>query len=86
MQRLAVTAIVFVLSVSVMAQQSAPSPSKAEARPRGAESTVAVTPPGYLIGPEDVLAPDPRDPLRRGRGERRRGYRRSRFRSSGSRL
>ncbi|PYR93359.1 MAG: hypothetical protein DMF84_10240 [Acidobacteria bacterium] len=56
MQRLAVTAIVFVLSVSVMAQQSAPSPSKAEARPRGAESTVAVTPPGYLIGPEDVLA------------------------------
>jgi polysaccharide export outer membrane protein len=73
MQRLAVTAIVFVLTASVMAlgaealaeaaQQGGPSPDKPEARPRGAESTRAITPAvsgaatpaGYVIGPEDVL-------------------------------
>jgi polysaccharide export outer membrane protein len=55
MQRLAVTAFVFVLTATVMAQQAAPSASKAEARPRSAESASALAPAGYVIGPDDVL-------------------------------
>jgi polysaccharide export outer membrane protein len=55
MQRLAQTAFVFVLTATVMAQQGAPSASKAEARPRSAESASALTPAGYVIGPDDVL-------------------------------
>jgi polysaccharide biosynthesis/export protein len=63
MQRLAVRALVFVLTASAMplgalasaeaAQQAGP--SAPAARPRGAESTLATTPAGYVIGPEDVL-------------------------------
>ena len=55
MQRLATTVIVFLLTASALAQQAGPSPVKAEARPRSAESSRAITPPGYVIGPEDVL-------------------------------
>jgi polysaccharide export outer membrane protein len=65
MQRLAVTAFVFVLTASVMAlgavalaeaaQQGGPLVSKPEARPRGADSPRVLTPAGYVIGPEDVL-------------------------------
>jgi polysaccharide biosynthesis/export protein len=65
MQRLAVTAFVFMLTASVMglravasaeaAPQGAPTAPKAEARPRGAESPRVLTPAGYVIGPEDVL-------------------------------
>src|SRR5919112_3815723 len=55
MQRLSITAIVFLLAASVAAQQGGPALGKAEARPRAAESSRVVTPPGYVIGPEDVL-------------------------------
>ena len=37
------------------AQQAGPSVSTPEARPRSAESARAITPAGYVIGPEDVL-------------------------------
>jgi len=55
MQRLATTAIVFLLTASALAQQAGPSAARPEARPRSAESSRAVTPPGYVIGPEDVI-------------------------------
>jgi polysaccharide export outer membrane protein len=65
MQRLAVAAMVVVLAAPLMAsgagapaepaQQGGPSASAPAARPRGAESTLATTPAGYVIGPEDVL-------------------------------
>jgi len=55
MQRLATTAIVFLLTASALAQQAAPSAARPEARPRSAESSRVVTPAGYVIGAEDVL-------------------------------
>ena len=64
MQRLAIAAVVFVLAASPVlgaeasaeaAAQGGPSASTPTARPRGAESTLAATPGGYIIGPEDVL-------------------------------
>ena len=64
MQRLAIAAVVFVLAASPVlgaeasaeaAAQGGPSASTPAARPRGAESTLAATPGGYIIGPEDVL-------------------------------
>jgi polysaccharide export outer membrane protein len=65
MKRLAVTALVCVLTAPVVVlgavapaegpQQGGPSAPAPAARPRGAESASAVAPAGYVIGPEDVL-------------------------------
>lgn len=65
MQRVALTAIVFLLTAMVMAlgavasaeaaRQGGLADAKPEARPRAAESASALTPAGYVIGPEDVL-------------------------------